>query len=309
LTENSIDALANETAGRPGKAPGARTLRVACLQMEPRIGEKEANLERSLTLIGEAAQAGANLIVLPELCNSGYVFASREEAHALSEPIEGGRTVIAWSEAARRHDVLIAAGMAERQGDKLYNSAVLVSPAGLVGHYRKNHLWAEEMLAFEPGDIGVPVFHTPRGRFALAICYDLWFPETFRLAALAGADLLCVPTNWVPMPGQRQDLPVMANILSMAGAHSNGIFVAAADRIGVERGQPFLGRSLIVGPEGWPIAGPASADREEILLADIDLAQARQGRSLNRFNHILRDRRPDVYGVDAAPTRMAAQRG
>jgi predicted amidohydrolase len=83
----------------------------------------------------------------------------------------------------------------------------------------------------------------------------------------------------------------------MAGAHSNGIFVAAADRVGVERGQPFLGCSLIVSAEGWPLAGPASPDREEIIYADVDLAQARRGRSLNSFNHILRDRRPDIYDL------------
>jgi predicted amidohydrolase len=271
--------------------------------MEPRIGETEKNVERSLRFIAEAAAAGAEAIVLPELCNSGYVFASREEAHALSEPIEGGPSVAAWSRAARKHGIWIATGIAERSGGKLFNAAVLIGPDGVAGRYRKNHLWAEESLAFEPGDLGVPVFHTPRGRFSLAICYDLWFPETFRLAALGGADLLLVPTNWVPMPGQRQDLPVMANLLAMSGAHSNGIFVAAADRVGVERGQPFLGCSLIVSAEGWPLAGPASPDREEILYADLNLAEARRGRSLNSFNHILRDRRPDIYDLASVPAQ------
>jgi N-carbamoylputrescine amidase len=289
--------------GAARKANGGASLRVACVQMEPHIGERDGNIERSLRFIREAARAGAEVVVLPELCNSGYVFASREEAHGLSEPIDGGPSVLAWSKAARTHGIWIAAGLAERSGGKLFNSAVLIGPEGVAGRYRKNHLWAEEALAFEPGDLGVPVFHTPRGRFSLAICYDLWFPETFRLAALGGADLLLVPTNWVPMPGQRQDLPVMANILAMSGAHSNGIFVAAADRIGVERGQPFLGCSLIIGPEGWPLAGPASPDREEILYADLDLAQARRGRTLNSFNHILRDRRPDIYDVAAEPAR------
>jgi N-carbamoylputrescine amidase len=288
-----------------GEKPTDGKLRVACLQMEPRIGEKEANLQRSLAMIHEAAAAGADLVVLPELCNSGYVFESREEAYALSEPVDDGPTFSAWQEAAAQYDLLIAAGVAERSGDSLYNSAVLIGSTGLIGHYRKNHLWAEENLFFARGDLGIPVFDTPRGRFALAICYDVWFPEIFRLAALAGADLLCVPTNWVPMPGQRDDLPVMANILTMAGAHANGIFVAAADRVGIERGQPFLGRSLIVNPQGWPIAGPASADREEMLVADIDLTRADHGRSLNKFNHVLRDRRCDLYGLDPLPAAKA----
>ena len=98
------------------------------------------------------------------------------------------------------------------------------------------------------------------------------------------------------MPAQPADSPVMANILAMGGAHSNSMFVAAADRVGVERGQPFLGRSLIVSHTGWPLAGPASADREEIIAADLNLSDARSQRVLNSFNQPLRDRRTDIYG-------------
>lgn len=98
------------------------------------------------------------------------------------------------------------------------------------------------------------------------------------------------------MPQQPSNLPVMANILTMGGAHSNSMFVAAADRVGVERGQPFLGNSLIVSHTGWPLAGPASVDREEMIVADVNLADARRKRSLNEFNQLLRDRRTDVYG-------------
>lgn len=279
--------------------------RVACLQMEPRIGHTTANVARSLELIAQAAQAGANLVVLPELCNSGYVFASREEAFSLAEAVPGGPTCEAWRDAARQNALFIVAGIAERDGDRLYNSAVVIGPTGYVGTYRKNHLWGEENLFFEPGNLGVPVFHVGAGRIACAICYDIWFPEIFRLAALQGADLLCVPTNWVPMPAQPNNLPVMANILAMGGAHSNSMFVAAADRIGVERGQPFLGNSLIVSHAGWPIAGPASIDREEMLIADLNLADARRKRNLNEFNQLLRDRRTDTYGemlgADARP--------
>jgi len=269
--------------------------RVACLQMEPKIGRKEDNVARSLELIAQAAKAGANLVVLPELCNSGYVFDTRDEAFALAESVPGGPSCIAWMDAARRHSLFIVAGIAERDGDKLYNAAVVVGPNGYVGTYRKNHLWGEENLFFEPGNLGVPVFHVGAGRIACAICYDIWFPEIFRLAALQGADLLCVPTNWVPMPAQPDNFPVMANILAMGGAHSNSMFVAAADRVGVERGQPFLGNSLIVSQAGWPMAGPPSFDREEMLIADLNLADARRKRNLNEFNQLLRDRRTDTY--------------
>jgi N-carbamoylputrescine amidase len=280
-------------------------IRVACLQMEPHVGDKAGNVARSLQLIERAAEAGARLVVLPELTSSGYVFATREEAFSLAESVPGGPTTQAWMEAAHRHGIVIAAGICERDGEVLYNAAVVVGPDGFIGKYRKNHLWAAENLFFEPGNLGIPVFRIGAGRIACAICYDIWFPETFRLAALQGADMLCVPTNWVPMPAQPENLPVMANILAMSGAHSNSMFVAAADRVGVERGQPFLGNSLIVSHTGWPLAGPASADTEAMLIADVNLADARRKRTLNEFNQLLRDRRTDVYdemlGTDAKP--------
>jgi N-carbamoylputrescine amidase len=270
-------------------------LRIACLQMEPRVGEKAENVARGLELIRRAAAGAANLVVLPELCNSGYVFETREEAYALAEEVPEGPTTRAWMDAAATHGLVIVAGITEREGDNLYNAAAIVGPKGFIGRYRKNHLWGAENLFFEPGNLGMPVFHIGAGRIACAICYDIWFPETFRLAALQGADLLCVATNWVPMPQQPSGLPVMANILAMGGAHSNSMFVAAADRVGVERGQPFLGNSLIVSHTGWPLAGPASFDREEMIMADVNLADARRKRTLNEFNQLLRDRRTDVY--------------
>jgi len=270
-------------------------LRIACVQMEPVVGRKEHNVERGLELIERAAAGGANLVVLPELCNSGYVFETRDEANALAEEVPSGPSTKAWMQIAAKHKLVIVAGIAEREGDSLYNAAAIVGPNGLLGRYRKNHLWGAENLFFEPGNLGMPVFRIGAGRIACAICYDIWFPETFRLAALQGADLLCVATNWVPMPEQPSTLPVMANILAMGGAHSNSMFVAAADRVGVERGQPFLGNSIIVSHTGWPLAGPATFEREEILMADVNLADARRKRTLNEFNQLLRDRRIDVY--------------
>ena len=164
-----------------------------------------------------------------------------------------------------------------------------------VGTFRKVHLWNEENLFFEPGNLGFPVFHTPIGRIGVAICYDGWFPESFRLCALQGADIVCVPTNWVPIPGQAEGREAMANVLAMAAAHSNSIFIACADRVGVERGQPFEGQSVIVSYTGWPVVGPASRDTEDILIAEVDLGEARRRRNWNAFNQVLRDRRVDVY--------------
>jgi N-carbamoylputrescine amidase len=279
-----------------GSMSGAQSeITIACVQMEPLVGAKQANVAKSLQRIEQAAAEGARLIVLPELANSGYVFRDRDEAFALAEEVPAGETTAAWIDAARRHSVYIVAGIAERAGSALYNSAVVVGPSGHIGTFRKVHLWAAENLFFEPGDLGFPVFKTPIGRIGVAICYDGWFPETFRLQALQGADVVCVPTNWVPIPGQEAGSPAMANILHQAAAHSNSLFIACADRVGTERGQPFEGQSVIVNCTGWLVAGPASRDREEIIHGCVDLADARRKRNWNEFNQVLRDRRTDVY--------------
>lgn len=270
-------------------------IKIACIQMEPVIGEKQANLHKSGALIEEAVKNGAQLIVLPELANSGYVFQTRKEAFDLAEEIPSGESCNYWGQLATDLGVTIVAGIAEREEGKLFNSAIVTGPTGFIGKFRKVHLWGEESLFFEPGNVGFPVFHTPHGRIGVMICYDGWFPESYRLLAMQGADIVCVPTNWVPMPGQDPSRDAMANILAMASAHSNSLFVAAADRVGTERGQPFIGQSLIVSHNGWPIAGPASHNDEEIIYAQINLADARRKRNLNAFNQLLRDRRTDVY--------------
>ncbi len=141
-------------------------IRIACAQMEPRVGSKEANLKKSLELIDRAASNSAKLVAVPELCNSCYVFETRAEAFELAEEIPNGNTC---------------------------------------------KLWNEENLFFEPGNLGFPVFATAIGRIGAMICYDGWFPEAYRLLALQGADLICIPTNWVPIPGQDPRREAMAN--------------------------------------------------------------------------------------------------
>ncbi|MBN9530917.1 MAG: nitrilase family protein [Alphaproteobacteria bacterium] len=282
-----------------------RSIKIACIQTQPAIGAVAQNVARSLELIDQAAAAGADLVVLPELANSGYVFETRAEAFALAEAVPHGPTATAWAERAARHGLHLVAGICERAGPVLYNSAVILGPQGHLGTFRKMHLWNEEALFFERGNLGFPVVHTPLGRIGVGICYDAWFPETFRLAALQGADIVCVPTNWVPIPGQADGQPAMATILTMAAAHCNSLIIACADRVGTERGQPFEGQSVIVDHTGWPAAGPASRDREEIIYAVVEPGAARRGRNWNDFNQILRDRRTDVYGemlgADAKP--------
>ncbi len=275
--------------------PARPPIRVSCIQFEPIFGAVDANMARASDLVRAAAAAGSRLIVLPELASTGYVFESAAEAAALAEPVPDGPTTRAWAALAAELGVHIVAGIAESAGDTLYNAAVIVGPEGYIGTYRKAHLWDQENVFFARGDLGFPVFDTALGKVGVAICYDGWFPETFRQLALGGAEIVCIPTNWVPMPDQPEGEAAMANTLHRAAAHTNGLFIACADRVGVERGQPFAGQSLIIGPKGWPLAGPASRDRTETLSALVDLDAAGR-KDLNAFNSLLRDRRTDIYG-------------
>lgn len=269
--------------------------RVACIQTRPELAQVERNLARQAQLCAEAGAAGADLIVLPECSTTGWAFESRDQAMSVAEPVPDGRACTQWAELCRDAGIHLVAGVVEAVGDHLYNTAVLIGPEGHIGSYRKAHTWALEKTFYEPGDLGVPVYDTAIGRIGMHICYDCWFPESFRLMAAQGADLICAPSNWVPVPTQRDDLPAMANLLCMTNAHTNLVFVAAASRVGADGDQPFIGRSIIVDHAGWPLAGPASGTDEEIIYADMDLVGSRAERHGNPFNQPLRDRRLDVY--------------
>ena len=274
-------------------------VRVAVVQFDPQVGiqHSQANLEHSLELAREAAINGANLIVLPELANTGYLFGTRQEAFLHAELIPEGPSMQAWLDFARKHQVYLAAGLAERDGVQLFDSAVLVGPGGFIGKYRKAHLWNREKLWFTPGNLGFPVFDTPIGRIGLLICWDIWFPEVPRLLSLQGAEIICSLNNWIwtPPPLFDDSGKCMASYLTMTAAHANNVFIAAANRIGEEQGERYLGCSLITGTNGWPIGKVASADEQTILYADIDLTSARSAPIWNSLNDLHRDRRVDVY--------------
>ncbi|MBH0130699.1 nitrilase family protein [Salinibacterium sp. NK8237] len=286
ITNGSEDTIAN--------------IAIAVAQVEPVFGDIATNVAMTTLAITSAAEAGAKVVVLPELVNSGYMMNSREEAFALAEIATEGPATSEWMALAAQLNIIVVAGFAERDGDVLYNSSIMCLPGGDHHVYRKVHLWDEEALYFEPGNLGFPVIQTTLGRIGMMICYDGWFPESYRSLALKGVDLVCVPTNWVPIPGQAADQPGMATILTMAAAHSNGIVIAAADRVGVEREQEFIGQSLIVSHTGWPIAGPADTARPELLVADVDFAEARRSRGWGQFNNPVRDRRMDAYNLTSS---------
>jgi predicted amidohydrolase len=282
-------------------APDTRRspLRVAVAQFDPQVGVENlaANAAAVLERLKQATAAGTNLIVLPELATTGYCFHSRAEAFAHAEAIPDGPTVKSWEAFARERGIYIVGCLPELDGQRLFDTAVLIGPEGFIGKYRKTHLWNEEKLFFTPGDLGFPVFDTRIGRIGLLVCWDIWFPETARLVAQQGADIICIPTGWVWTPPPLYDASgtCMAAYLTMAAAHSNNVFIATADRIGVERGAGFMGNSLIAATNGWPIGRIAGPDEDVILYADIDVVQARTAPIWNQLNDLLRDRRVDLY--------------
>ena len=159
----------------PAPSVPVSPVRIAVIQFDPQVGldQCDNNLCKGLQLAEEAVHDGANLIVLPELANTGYTFETRAEAYAHAETLDEGPSIKTWRAFAREHQVYLVAGFAERDGLKLYDSAVLFGPDGLLGHYRKAHLWNQEKLWFSPGDLGFPVFETPIGRIGLMICWDV----------------------------------------------------------------------------------------------------------------------------------------
>lgn len=278
--------------GERSKGQESRVV-VAAIQMEPHVGDKHYNVQTSLELIKKATDEGARLLVLPELCASGYIFNSREEVAAMAESVPGGPTCQAWIQAAHATDSYIVAGLPEIDRDRFYNSAVLVGPEGFIGKYRKIHVWDEEKLFFEPGNLGLPVFHLPFGRVGIMICYDGWHPEVARILRLQGADIICDPTCWVLVPGIiTQENPISAYV-HMGTAHQNSVFMICADRCGTERGCTFLGNSCIAGPAGF-VAGPASFEETEVLIAEINVTDARYTH-WTELADPLADRRTDVY--------------
>ena len=267
---------------------------IAVAQLAPVIGDPGANRRVAAAAVAEAAVAGAGLVVLPELCDSGYVFADAVEARGLATRAGDSPTLRQWQKLAAVHRTVIVGGFCELgEDDALYNSAALVDASGTRAVYRKVHLWDREKLVFTVGSAAPPVVSLPFGRVAMAICYDLEFPEWVRLPALDGADLLAAPVNWPAAarpPGERPAEVVKAQ----ADAATNGVFVAVADRCGTERGVEWIGGTVIVGPDGYPVAGPVVADRPAVLTADCDLARAREKR-ISDHNDLLADRRPGLY--------------
>jgi len=281
------------------------TTRVAVAQFDPVLGEPERNLETCLNRLEEAHAAGAELIVLPECAIPGYMFDSLEEGMEFAEDVPGP-SVEALERECARLGMHAVCGLLERDGDHLRNAAALVGPDGLIGTYWKTHLPFLGVDRFvTPGEERSEVYDTPVGRVALEICYDLRFPEVTRTLALRGADLVAHPTNF-PVAAR-----VQTEVITLARAAENRIYLLTANRVGKERTGEFCGRSQIVDPYGVRLA-EADPTEETLLVAEVDVEKARDKDyvipgeyELYLFGH----RRPELYGAVVEDVQTAGVQG
>lgn len=264
-----------------------RLVRVRCQELAPVIGDREGNLAAIGNAVRGAMDAGIELLVLPELATSGY-FLTPDEAWASALPAASD-VFREWASELSARSVLVV-GFCELDGHALYNSAAVLTAGGVVAVYRKAHLWNAEKELFTPGDAPPVVLDSPVGRLGTLICYDLEFPEMPRRLALAGAEIIVVPTNWpvVPKP-PREHAPEV--VQAMAAARASQVAIACCDRRGEERGETWTRGTVVVGPDGWPLG---EKDHDGRLDVTIELR-------MNRFdigprNHVHRDRRPPLYG-------------
>ena len=270
-------------------------VKIAAVQMNPKLMKPEENLATITQSIKKAADSQTDLIVFPECSLTGYIFRSREEALPFAETVPGPSTE-KLATLCKELKVYVIAGLLEKEGDRLFNAAVFIGPDGLIGKYRKNHLPFLGVDRFvDHGDKPFEVYQTPIGSIGIQICYDIIFPESSRVLALLGADILAIPTNF---PRNRVD-DVIPYVIP-ARAIENKVYIVAADRIGVERGASFAGLSKIVDASGDTLA-LASPDKEEIIYGEVNLESARQKHITvipgeYEVDHI-KDRRPELYGA------------
>ena len=269
---------------------------IAIAQITGRPLAAEANRLRTGEVLEQAFGEGADLVVLPEMIVPGYGFDAAGLA-GIAEPIDG-TTVGAWTDAASSHNGYVAGGFCERDGEALYNTAVLVGPAGVLLHYRKLHLFDREKEIFRPGDRGLPIAETPIGTIGICVCYDLRFIEVVRALALRGAEIIAVPTAWVTGFDKRSwdaegYCPQARG--AVVQANLNQVTIACASQAGSNGEIDFLGSSLIVDPYGKPVAGPLDGDSEVVVAAKIDAGAAAQARDRGGRISPRADRRTDVY--------------
>lgn len=262
-------------------------MKVAFVQTSPVFGKARANVQHAVKLM---ESTNAELFVLPELFTTGYQFRTSGEAMKLAERSDG-YTVGKITEVARKKSCYIVAGFAERTDKRVYNSSFITGPKGLVGIYRKAHLFNNEKNIFSTGNTSFNVFDTGKARVGIMICFDWIQPEAMRTMALKGADIIAHPSNLV--------LPYCPPAM-ITRSLENRVFSITCNRVGTEERikgvrLKFIGNSQVVSP-GGEILKRAGRDEEEVGVVDIDPAEARD-KSMNPFNDIFKDRRTKLYDL------------
>ena len=262
------------------------TLQIAVVQFQPKRKSVQSIINEIQSLLDGLR---ADLVILPELANTGYLYENSEELRPFSEPKDGrGEFLSAMSDIAKDIGGVIVTGYAEKQGDYLYNSAAAVSPDGLTANYRKIHLYADEKSLYEPGNEGFKVFTWKDVKIGLMICFDWIFPESARSLALMGAQIIAHPANLV--------LPYCQEAM-ITRSIENKVFTITANRIGKEQlGEKelaFTGVSQITNPKGQVLfRGPKDKATVHILVIDPDKALDKH---ISKRNDLFKDRRPEVY--------------
>jgi len=275
-----------------------QSVRIAVAQLTSNVGTattdpKDANLPRLLEAMEEAAANDVRLVAAGEL----YLTGLRTDEHARRwavTPDQTDPTIAALTNACARHNLHLVVGTAVAD-ERLYNSALVLGPGGVLGRYDKTHLATyrsddglevDESALYTPGD-ALPVFDTPLGRVGIHICYDLGSPEVARTQALAGADLL------INVTASQVGFEAVWQHLAFARAFENSTWYVIASVVGTQQGETYFGGSAVLNPIGEPIAGPVT-HTEELLLADLDLSETARTRTMTGF---LRNRRPDTYNL------------
>lgn len=259
--------------------------KMGCIQFNPILGNPQATIDALSALLPSAKEL--DLLVLPELCNSGYNFINQKQAWDTAESVQDSSFIQFLADVCKNFNLHIVSGFNEREGEDLYNSAILVGPKGYIDKYQKLHLFNTEKDFFKPGKTGLPIFDIGWCKIGIQVCFDWMFPEAWRVLTLKGAEIICHPSNLV-LPGLAQEaVPVHAMI--------NRVFTITANRIGTEGNLRFTGLSTIADPKGRVLA-QASDSQEEIVIADVNLAEARDKWVTSR-NHVITDRRPENYAL------------
>lgn len=268
------------------ETPETRHVRVRCHELAPQLGQLSANL----TMIEDAIRAAVidevDLLVLPELSTSGYYLRSKDEATSCAIPI--AHPILERWAGLLSPTMTVVVGICESRNEALFNTAVTLGSGGVLGVYRKTHLWDGELTIFTAGQDRPAVTETPVGRLGVLICYDLEFPEMPRYLAVGGAEMIAVPTNWplVPKPSGEHAPEV---IQAMAAARSSRVAIACCDRRGAELQNEWTQGTSIIGSDGWP-TGTLDGDRVDALLA-IDPHRT----TISPRNNVIQDRRPALY--------------